>query len=110
MENQGKDETTRVSEFVNGDMSDYSLVPKHQTKAEVFHYFTPDFGRHEWVTKKLCLTDVVFAGVQVMRPGASNVMHSHSGMDGIYFVLKGRVTFYGEDDVILGELGALDGI
>lgn len=109
-DHEADDQDRRLAEFVNGEMSDYRLVPKHQTKAQVFKYFKPELGKRDRILKKLCLTDIVFAGVQVLRPGAGNVMHSHSGMDGIFFVLKGRIAFYGEGDVILGELEPLQGI
>jgi mannose-6-phosphate isomerase-like protein (cupin superfamily) len=100
----------RLSAFINGEMSDYSYLPPHKKQGEKFSYFLPELGKRDRIMKKLCLTDLVFAGVQLLKPGAENVMHSHSGMDGIYFVLKGRMIFYGENDSIIGELGPMEGV
>src|SRR5689334_18299597 len=107
---QGMDEAQRIDKFVNGEMGDYSLLPKTPTKPQVFRYQTPDTRGRPRVIKRLGLADVLFAGVQVLQPGAGNVMHSHSGMDGLYFVLKGRIRFYGEGDVLLGEFGPHEGV
>lgn len=56
-------------------------------------------------------TDVVRGLVQVVKRGeGDNNLHLHTGMDSIWFVLKGRVKFYGEDDVVLGEYGPHEGL
>lgn len=56
-------------------------------------------------------TDVVRGLVQVVKKGeGDNNLHLHTGMDSLWFVLKGRVKFYGEDDVELGEYGAQEGL
>ena len=49
--------------------------------------------------------------VQVVEKGAGdNNLHVHTGMDGIYMVLKGEVTFYGPDDEVIGVFGANQGL
>ena len=104
------EENARILKFVNGEMSDYSLIPRRaSTEPQTFAYFTPELGTRERIVRKLGLTDLLFAGVQVIKPGSANLMHSHSGMDGLYFVLKGRVRFYDEADELIGDLGPLQG-
>lgn len=56
-------------------------------------------------------TDVVRGLVQVVKKGeGDNNLHIHTGMDSLWFVLKGRVRFYGEGDEVLGEYGAQEGL
>lgn len=56
-------------------------------------------------------TDVVRGLVQIVKKGeGDNNLHLHTGMDSLWFVLKGRVKFYGEDDVELGEYGPQEGL
>ena len=48
---------------------------------------------------------------EIVKNGeGDNNLHLHTGMDSIWFVLKGRVKFYGEDDVALGEYGPQEGL
>src|SRR5262249_34965690 len=58
----------------------------------------------------LARCDHLVAIVQVLREGGENQLHSHKNMDGFWFVLSGRVRFYGEDDVVLAECGTHEGI
>jgi mannose-6-phosphate isomerase-like protein (cupin superfamily) len=55
-------------------------------------------------------TDRILANVQVLREGGENNLHSHPHLDGFWMVLKGRVKFYGDGDVVLGEFGPHEGI
>ena len=50
-------------------------------------------------------SDVVRVGVQYVKEGGDNNLHSHDGVDGFWMVLGGRATFYGEGDQVLAELG-----
>lgn len=59
---------------------------------------------------KLAGTDTVRAQVQVLKKGGENNLHYHPNMDLIYMVLKGRVTFYGAGDKVLGSYGPLEGL
>jgi mannose-6-phosphate isomerase-like protein (cupin superfamily) len=59
---------------------------------------------------KLARTDRMIANVQVIRKGGENNLHSHRHLDGFWFVLSGRVRFYGEGDVVLGEFGRHEGM
>ena len=62
------------------------------------------------VTAKLVATDFIDADVQVVQAGGSPNLHSHSGNDAIWFVLSGRVKFYGEADEPIAELGPHEGV
>lgn len=104
------DEEARTRKFMVSDMVDETLLPEHRTNAEIFQFVRPDLRGRDRAVKKLCLSDVVFAGVQILEPGARNIMHSHYGADGIFFVLKGRIAFYGSGDVLIGEIGPMEGM
>jgi mannose-6-phosphate isomerase-like protein (cupin superfamily) len=54
--------------------------------------------------------DIVRGVVQVVKKdGGENNLHYHSGIASFWFVLKGRVRFYGPDDVVIGEFGPYEG-
>ena len=59
---------------------------------------------------KLAGTNSCRAQVQVLKKGGENNLHYHPNMDLIYMVLKGRVTFYGPGDKILGSYGPFEGL
>lgn len=60
---------------------------------------------------RLAQSDLIRGVVQVVKKGdGDNNMHIHTGMDGFWMVLKGRVKFYGPEDVVLGEFGPGEGI
>jgi mannose-6-phosphate isomerase-like protein (cupin superfamily) len=78
--------------------------------ATVFGYQAPgplDKGKG---IVKLCRSDIVYSNVQVLQAGGENNLHAHPAQDGIWIVLKGRVKFYGKGDVVLAELGPMQGI
>ena len=58
----------------------------------------------------LCKSDITLGMVQVINKGGENNMHSHGNMDTIWFVLGGKVRFYGPGDKIYGEYGKHEGI
>jgi mannose-6-phosphate isomerase-like protein (cupin superfamily) len=74
-----------------------------------FKCVEPQFTKGKRVIS-LARTDRLWAGMQYVREGGENNLHSHSYMDGVYFVTKGRARFYGENDVVLGEVGANEGM
>jgi mannose-6-phosphate isomerase-like protein (cupin superfamily) len=79
------------------------------TQARTFRYEKPDVERGKKVLR-LARTDRMIGLVHVVREGGENNLHSHPHQDGFFFVLKGRVRFYGPEDVLIGELGPLEGI
>ncbi len=52
---------------------------------------------------KLALTDFLRAEVQILGKDGGNNLHTHSGNDGFWLVLSGKVNFYGDgpDPVVL---------
>lgn len=58
----------------------------------------------------LCRTDRMICDVQVLREGGETNLHSHSHLDGFWFVLSGRAKFYGEGDVVIADLGPKEGV
>ena len=58
----------------------------------------------------LAHSDIMFCAVQVLREGGENNLHSHEAMDGLWFVLRGRVRFYGEGHKLIGEFGQHEGV
>ena len=88
-----------------------SKVRKRTTKnkrirpPQPFHYENPERDSGKTIVS-LGQTDVVRGLVQIVKPGeGDNNLHIHTGMDSIWFVLKGRVRFYGEGDKVIGEYG-----
>jgi mannose-6-phosphate isomerase-like protein (cupin superfamily) len=76
---------------------------------QVFKYERPALDRAKRVLR-LGRSDIVRANVHVVREGGENNLHAHPNSDGFWLVLSGRVRFYGEGDVLLGELGQHEGI
>ncbi len=77
---------------------------------QAFNYEPPtdDAGR---TVMWLARTDMLFADVQILKEGGGETnMHSHPHLDGFWFVLSGRVRFYGEGDKLLGDLGKYQGV
>ena len=58
----------------------------------------------------LCAGPTLRSKVLVLEPGVHNSAHAHADEDAHYFVLHGRVTFYGDGDVPTAELGTNDGL
>jgi mannose-6-phosphate isomerase-like protein (cupin superfamily) len=77
--------------------------------AKVFKCIEPEFDKGKRVIT-LARTDRLWAGIQYVKEGGENNLHSHSHMDGIYFVIKGRAKFYGEGDVLIGDVGPNEGM
>lgn len=75
-----------------------------------FAYRKPDEQETDKAIVSLCQSDIIRGAVQVIREGGDNNLHSHTGMDGLWFVLKGKATFYGPGDEVIGEFGPHDGI
>ena len=58
----------------------------------------------------MCMTDNVVSTVQIFQKGVHNRLHVHLTEDGYWFVLGGRVRFYGEGDKVIAELGKHEGL
>jgi mannose-6-phosphate isomerase-like protein (cupin superfamily) len=75
---------------------------------KVFRYQKPEF---EGVKKStlVCSSDLMRVMVQEVREGGENNLHTHTGEDAFWFVMKGAVKFYGEGDEVLGEFRQNEG-
>ena len=88
-------------------MDDNSSTPKgYQT----FSYKKPENLRKGKGIVQLAQTPIIRGRVQIVQEGGENNLHSHTGMDGFWFVLAGKVKFYGPGDVVIGEFGKHEGI
>lgn len=88
---------------------DFETPVAQGAEPKVFRYVKPELDRVKGVVV-LARSDIMLAAVQLVKKGGENNLHSHSTMDGFWFVLKGRVKFYGDKDVLLGEFGPHEGI
>jgi mannose-6-phosphate isomerase-like protein (cupin superfamily) len=66
-----------------------------------------DEGRRSF---PMAMTDNVVSTVQIFKKGVHNRLHVHLTEDGYWFVLGGRVTFYGPGDRVIAELGKHEGL
>ena len=83
----------------------------HATKGyQTFSYKKPENLRKGKGIVQLAQTPIIRGRVQIVQEGGENNLHSHTGMDGFWFVLAGKVKFYGPGDVLIGEFGKHEGI
>jgi mannose-6-phosphate isomerase-like protein (cupin superfamily) len=81
------------------------------TTPVTFKYQRPDSLEKPKTFVWLCRTDRMVCDVQVVKKdGGETNLHSHSHLDGFWFVLSGRARFYGDGDALLGDLGPHEGI
>lgn len=85
---------------------------KREPRAKVLKFTTPEPGAIEGKALiRLAQSDIVFSAIQIIEDGGDNNLHSHAGMDGLWFVLSGRARFHGtKEDVPIAELDAHQGI
>lgn len=76
---------------------------------QVFKYERPDREGSKFSTW-LAKSDIVVGTVQVIREGGEHRLHSHTDIDSFWFVLSGRVQFYGEGNVLTADLGKYEGL
>ena len=55
-------------------------------------------------------TDRAVSEVQVFDKGVKNRLHYHGAEDGVWIVLGGQATFYGEEDKVMGVLERYQGL
>jgi mannose-6-phosphate isomerase-like protein (cupin superfamily) len=88
-----------------------SVATSEQPTAQIFSYTKPDFStERRKAVRNLGRTDLAFVAMQVIRKGGENNLHSHPHVDGFWTVLKGRVKFYTTDDVVIADLGPMEGV
>ena len=90
--------------------TDESATPDTpETSVRTFKYTLPDENRPKRLVG-IARSDIMFCAVQVIREGGENNLHAHTGMDGLWFVLKGRARFYGKGHELIGEFGPHEGV
>jgi mannose-6-phosphate isomerase-like protein (cupin superfamily) len=58
----------------------------------------------------LVRSELLKVAVQVVHEGGENNLHYHLNSDTTWFVLRGRVRFYGPGDELIAELGPEEGV
>ena len=80
-------------------------------QARTYQYIRPEFQPGRGTAKcALAQTDLATVAVKRIKEGGENVLHMHPNADGFWTVLRGRVRFYTTDDVLVADLGAMEGI
>ena len=84
--------------------------PKHPPK--VIKYVRPESSQfHKKAVIRLVQSDVMLGNVQIIKDGGDTNLHSHAGMDGFWFVLRGKARFYGGiEEEVVAELNAGEGM
>jgi mannose-6-phosphate isomerase-like protein (cupin superfamily) len=77
---------------------------------KTFRYIAPAGMKRDRALIPLARSDTLFSMVQVFRAGGEQEMHTHTAMDGFWFVLRGRARFYGDGNVLVADLGEHEGI
>lgn len=85
------------------------LPEKPERDMQLVNYNLPSVVASK-VVVPLARSDIMYCAVQVLREGGANNLHSHTGMDGLWFVLRGRMKFYGEGHKLIGEFGPHQGV
>ena len=92
---------------------DDDLLQRHlaaEANWATFSYATPDGVSAGKGMVSLGRRDIVRGVVQVVKKhGGENNLHYHTNSASFWMVLKGRVRFYGPDDVVIGEFGPMEG-
>jgi mannose-6-phosphate isomerase-like protein (cupin superfamily) len=78
-------------------------------EAKAFRYQTPQFDGVK-KTLQVCNSDLMKVQVQVVKDGGENNLHTHTGDDAFWYVIRGAVKFYGEGDRLVGEYQKGEGI
>jgi mannose-6-phosphate isomerase-like protein (cupin superfamily) len=80
-----------------------------EREPKIFKYQQPEFDGVKKSTL-VCNSDLMRVIVQVVKKGGENNLHSHTGEDAFWLVIKGAVKFYGKGDKVIGELKQNEGI
>jgi mannose-6-phosphate isomerase-like protein (cupin superfamily) len=92
---------------------DEEMLKRHlaaEAAVKSFHYEKPSGGNSAKGRVNLGKSDNVRGVVQIVKKnGGENNLHYHTNASSFWMVLKGRVRFYGPDDVVIGEFGPHEG-
>lgn len=87
-----------------------ALHREAEARVKTFRYEKPAPSGKPKDVVELVRSGLFKAIVQVVREGGENNLHYHTNSETGWMVLRGRVRFYGVDDVVLAELGPHEGI
>jgi len=85
------------------------MTDSHGATARPVKYERPELNSGKKIVK-LCRTDRMIGAIQVLTHGGETNLHSHAHADGLWFVLSGRVRFYGPENAVIGEYGQYEGV
>jgi mannose-6-phosphate isomerase-like protein (cupin superfamily) len=92
---------------------DEEMLKRHlaaEATMKGFHYEKPSGVNSAKGRVNLGKADIVRGVVQIVKKnGGENNLHYHTNAASFWMVLKGRVRFYGPDDVLIGEFGPHEG-
>jgi mannose-6-phosphate isomerase-like protein (cupin superfamily) len=94
-------------------VTDEELQRRHaaaEADPKTFRYARPDGVNAAKGRVNLGRSDIVRGVVQIVKKhGGENNLHYHTTSASFWMVLKGRVRFYGPDNVVIGEFGPNEG-
>jgi mannose-6-phosphate isomerase-like protein (cupin superfamily) len=92
---------------------DEQMLKRHlaaEATVKSFHYEKPTGVKAGKGRVNLGKADNVRGVVQIVKKnGGENNLHYHTNASSFWMVLKGRVRFYGPDNVVIGEFGPHEG-
>jgi mannose-6-phosphate isomerase-like protein (cupin superfamily) len=92
---------------------DEQMLKRHlaaEATVKSFHYEKPGAGKSAKGRVNLGKADNIRGVVQIVKKnGGENNLHYHTNASSLWMVLKGRVRFYGPDNVVIGEFGPHEG-
>jgi mannose-6-phosphate isomerase-like protein (cupin superfamily) len=87
------------------------LHAEAEASIKPFSYKKPESVERGKGFIRLATSPLIKGVVQVIKKnGGENNLHYHTTVDTFWMVLKGRVKFYGPEDVLLGDFGAYEGL
>jgi mannose-6-phosphate isomerase-like protein (cupin superfamily) len=94
-------------------MPDEQMLKRHvaaEATVKSFRYEKPSGGKSAKGRVNLGKSDNIRGVVQIVKKnGGENNLHYHTNASSFWMVLKGRVRFYGPDNVVIGEFGPNEG-
>jgi mannose-6-phosphate isomerase-like protein (cupin superfamily) len=81
-----------------------------QVVAKSFSFHGPEALGAKRSIVPLARSDIMIAMIQIFQRGGEQDLHSHTALDGFWFVLSGRARFHGEGDILIGDLCRHEGV
>src|SRR5258707_787146 len=79
------------------------------TRLKAVKFTAPTENKPKQITW-LARTDRLVCAMQTVTKGGETNLHSHTHLDGFWFVLKGRARFFAGRTEVLGEIGPHEGV